>query len=210
MNRSDRSLHHFESELPAQYRFLRALVDGGLARLVVTGTCYEYGMASGELVESQTVQPANPYAHAKNVLRQQLEYLRASCGSFALTWARLFYMYGNGQASTSLYPQLVAALRRGDATFAMSRGEQLRDFLPVEEMARLLIDVALAPTADGIVNICSGTPVSVRRLVEQWIAQSGRDIALELGRYRYPDYEPLAFWGSTQRLRQIVPHDANP
>lgn len=204
-----RSLHHFESELPAQYRFLRLLVDGGLSRLVVTGTCYEYGMVNGELTESQAPEPTNPYAHAKNVLRQQLEYLRANCGSFALTWARLFYMYGDGQAPTSLYPQLMAALRRGDISFAMSRGEQLRDFLPVEEAARLLVDVAMAPAADGIVNICSGTPISVRSLVERWVAQSGRDIALDLGRYPYPNYEPLAFWGSTRRLRQIVRDDSS-
>jgi len=199
-----RSLHHFETELPAQYRFLRALVDGGVSRLVVSGTCYEYGMVSGELTESQAAQPSNPYAHAKNALRQQLEYLRASAGSFGLTWARLFYMYGDGQAPTSLYPQLMAALRRGDARFAMSGGEQLRDFLPVGEVARLLVDVALAPAAVGTVNICSGTPVSVRSLVEGWVAQSGREIALDLGRYPYPDYEPFAFWGSAQRLRQIV------
>jgi nucleoside-diphosphate-sugar epimerase len=39
-----KSLYHFEHELPAQYRFLKALVESGLKNLVVTGTCFEYGM----------------------------------------------------------------------------------------------------------------------------------------------------------------------
>ena len=42
-----RSLHHFESELPTQFKFLKALVVGGLQNLLVTGTCLEYGMQSG-------------------------------------------------------------------------------------------------------------------------------------------------------------------
>jgi dTDP-6-deoxy-L-talose 4-dehydrogenase (NAD+) len=44
-------LHHFEEELPAQYRFLKNLVESGLQNLVVTGTCFEYGMQSGPLNE---------------------------------------------------------------------------------------------------------------------------------------------------------------
>jgi dTDP-6-deoxy-L-talose 4-dehydrogenase (NAD+) len=40
----------------------------------------------------------------------------------------------------------------------------------------------------------------VRRLVEQWIERNGWSIDLELGRYPYPDYEPMAFWGDRRKL----------
>ena len=52
-----RSLHHFETELPMQYRFLRDLVQSGLSGLVVAGTCLEYGMQSGELFEVMDGHP---------------------------------------------------------------------------------------------------------------------------------------------------------
>lgn len=197
------SLHHFESELPAQYRFLRRMIDGGLPKLIVTGTCFEYGMKSGCLCESDSAQPANPYGFAKRTLLSMLEMLRAE-KPFDLTWARLFYLYGEGQASSSLFSQLCAAVEAGRANFPMSGGEQLRDFLPVGDFRRDFIRLALAPGSHGVVNLCSGAPVSVRTLVERWLAERGWNIRLELGHYPYPDYEPMAFWGSRQKLDAIL------
>jgi nucleoside-diphosphate-sugar epimerase len=193
------SPHHYESELPAQYRFLKALVEAGLERVVVSGTCLEYGMQPGALSEDLEARPANPYAFAKDALRRELEFLRARC-SFALTWARVFYLYGEGQGENSLYAQLRRAVDQGDRAFDMSGGEQLRDYLPAGAAARLLVDLALTPSAHGVVNVCSGRPVSVRCLVEELIRQNGWPIALNLGRYPYPDHEPMAFWGSRTKL----------
>lgn len=197
------SPHHLESELPAQYRFLRAMVEAGLPSLLVTGTCYEYGMQSGELDESMAGAPGNPYAQAKAALREKLELLQASV-PFALTWARLFYSWGDGQAPTSLYPLLRAAVARGDRSFAMSRGDQVRDYLPIEDAARDLAALAVRAPGAGIVNVCSGKPVSVRSMVEGWLAMHGWGIALDLGKYPYPAYEPLAFWGSRARLDELL------
>lgn len=204
-----RSLHHFEAELPAQYRFLKAMVEGGLPVLLVTGTCYEYGMLDGALSEDVAAPPANPYAFAKVALHRQLEFLQAQT-PFALTWARLFYMYGPGQSPRSILPLLQAAVARGDATFPMSRGEQLRDYLPVEEVARLLVALAGRRADAGVVNVCSGEPISIRALVERWIAENDWNITLDLGRYPYPDYEPLAFWGSRSKLDTLLAAEALP
>jgi nucleoside-diphosphate-sugar epimerase len=198
-----RSLHHFETELPRQYAFLGSLVKAGLRNLFVTGTCYEYGMTNGELVESLEAAPTNPYAHAKTALRRQLQFLRTA-QPYGLTWARLFYMFGADQPGTSLYPQLAAAAARGDRAFAMSRGEQLRDFLPVEAVARAIVELSLNRPDSGVVNVCSGNPVSIRSLVEAWKAANGWDIELDLGRYPYPEHEPLAFWGSPRKLHALI------
>lgn len=194
-----KSLHHFETHLGEQYRFLASLIRAGLPSLVCTGTCFEYGMRSGELDESLVPDPRNPYGFAKDALRRSLELLHAK-HSFQFTWARLFYMYGDGQPATSLYSQLLAAGERGDARFNMSPGDQLRDFLPVTAVAKYLVDLALDPSGAGIVNVCSGQPVAVRSLAEKWIHQRDWKMTLELGHFPYPDYEPMAFWGSTHKL----------
>jgi dTDP-6-deoxy-L-talose 4-dehydrogenase (NAD+) len=198
-----KSLHHFEEELPAQYRFLKNLVESGLKNLIVTGTCFEYGMQSGPLGEDLETRPSNPYGFAKDMLRRQLEYLR-QVQPFNLTWARLFYLYGEGQAENSLLPQLKRAVERGDQVFNMSGGEQLRDYLPVTEVAKYLVALAITDQHHGIVNICSGKPVSVRKRVEDWIKENGWFIDLNLGYYPYPDYEPMAFWGNRRRLDQCL------
>lgn len=198
-----RSLHHFEHELPAQYRFLKDLVQSGLQTLVVAGTCFEYGMRSGSLSEDIEPHPCNPYGFAKHVLRAQLEYLKAVY-PFQLTWTRLFYLYGEGQSENSLLPQLRQTVERGDRIFNMSGGEQLRDYLPVDEVARHIVSLALAKKDMGTVNVCSGHPISVRRLVEEWVKENGWSIRLNLGHYPYPDHEPMAFWGDRSKLDHIL------
>lgn len=189
-----KSLHHFETELPRQYSFINSMIEAGLPSLLVTGTCFEYGMQSGPLAAALPTQPNNPYGFAKDALRKQLEFLQ-SIKPFSMTWARLFYMYGEGQPGTSLFPKLKEAVSRGDNVFNMSGGEQLRDYLPVEEVAHQIVQLALAQNGAGTINICSEKPISVRRLIEQWLLENNWYIELNLGYYPYPDYEPMAFWG---------------
>jgi nucleoside-diphosphate-sugar epimerase len=193
------SLHHFEEELPAHYRFLKALIQSGIKSLLVTGTCFEYGMQSGPLDEGLETRPDNPYGFAKDMLRRQLQYLQ-KVQPFNLTWARLFYLYGEGQAENSLLPQIKRAVERGERSFKMSGGEQLRDYLPISEVAKSLASLALNERNNGIVNVCSGNPISVRKLVEGWIKENGWEIDLDLSRYPYPEYESMAFWGDRQKL----------
>lgn len=200
-----RALHHFEVELPLHYAFLRQMTDAGLKSLLVAGTCLEYGLRPGALSETMPTEPITPYGFAKDTLRRQLEYLqRDRASAFRMTWARLFFMHGEGQAATSLLPQLRKAVEQGDARFKMSGGEQLRDYLRVTEVARTLVALALKDQDAGSVNICSGTPRSVRSLVEGWLREHRWSIDLELGHYPYPDYEPMAFWGDRQKLDRVL------
>src|SRR4030081_3156429 len=138
------SLIHFEENLPAAYRFLKSLVEGGVGHLLVTGTCLEYGMQSGPMTESRLTEPANPYGLAKDTLRKFLESLQKD-RPFTLQWARLFYMYGPGQHSNSLLAQLDRAVDNREPVFNMSRGEQLRDYLPVEGVAGRLVSLLEHP-----------------------------------------------------------------
>jgi dTDP-6-deoxy-L-talose 4-dehydrogenase (NAD+) len=161
-------------------------------------------MVDGALDERREPAPANPYGFAKVALWRQLEYLKAVT-PFDLTWARLFYTWGDGQARTSLYPLLRAAAERGDATFPMSAGEQLRDYLPVADVAAILAELAALRADAGVVNVSSGVPTSIRSLVERWIAEHGWAIRPEFGHRPYPTYEPLAFWGCAAKRRALLP-----
>jgi dTDP-6-deoxy-L-talose 4-dehydrogenase (NAD+) len=112
-------------------------------------------------------------------------------------------MYGEGQNENSLIPQLKKAILSGDRVFNMSGGEQLRDYLDVKAVAEYICRIALQTEINGVVNCCSGKPVSIRRLVEKIVSEMNSDIALNVGYYPYPDYEPLAFWGDVSRLKCI-------
>lgn len=199
-----RDLFHIDRNLPADCMFLRHMVEAGTPRVLVTGTCFEYGLQSGALREDAPTLPENPYGVAKNTLRLYLEALRRT-HPFVLQWARLFYLHGAGQNPGSLLAQLDAAIDRGDAEFPMSGGEQLRDYLPIDEAAHQLAALA-GSGAEGVFNCCSGVPVSVRTLVERRLRERGSTMRLGLGRYPYPDHEPFAFWGVRARLDSIAEH----
>lgn len=196
---------HFEENLPRQYFFLKKLVAQGLKDITVTGTCYEYGMKTGCLPETMVPDPANSYAIAKNSLRLFLEQLQQQ-HPFVFKWARLFYMYGEGQHPNSLLPQLKRALDAGDEVFNMSGGMQVRDYLPVEKVAEYIVTIALQDKITGIINCCSGRPITVKQLVEEYLATQQKNIRLNLGYYPYPDYEPMEFWGDAGKLQSISQH----
>lgn len=190
----------------AHYSFLQKLITDGLANLTVAGTCLEYGLQSGTLFETLHTEPTTPYGLAKDCLRKFLEALQQT-QPFRLTWLRLFYMYGEGQHSNSLFAQLNRAIDKKEEAFFMSGGEQLRDYLPIEEVASLVSRLAVQNQITGIINCCSGKPISVRQLVETYLQERRATLTLKLGYYPYRDFEPMAFWGSTDKLMQALNHE---
>ena len=116
-------------------------------------------------------------------------------------------MYGQGQNPISLFAQLDTALDNGDTVFNKSGGEQVRDYLPVEKMAADIVAIALQDKVSGIINCCSGIPVTVKQLVEDHIKERNKHISLNLGYYPYSDYEPMRFCGDNSKLKSIVSND---
>ncbi|MGE9314710.1 NAD-dependent epimerase/dehydratase family protein [Niabella sp. CJ426] len=201
-----KSDHHIKQNLPLHRLFLKNLVSGGAANINITGTCFEYGMQEGCLSEDMPAQPSNYYAIAKNQLRLFAEELTYQ-HSYDLKWLRLFYMFGKRQAENSLIPQLEKALRKNEKSFNMSGGEQVRDFLPIELVAKYIVEASLQTELTGIVNICSSQPITVKDLVLQYLEDTKQKIHLNLGYYPYPDFEPMHFWGCNQKLLQILAAD---
>jgi nucleoside-diphosphate-sugar epimerase len=194
---------HFETNLPADFRFLKRAAEYGIGRILVTGTGAEFGLQSGALAEDAITDPSNAYGIAKDSLRRFLQHLQLS-QPFVLQWVRLFHIYGPGQNPGSLLAQLDRAIEEGATSFDMSGGEQLRDYLPVQEVARRISLLVSRPDIQGVINCCSGTPISVKQLVEKRIAELGAKLELNLGAYPYPDYEPMAYWGSVGKLAVLL------
>ena len=197
-----RDFFHIGNNLPADLAFLQTAVNSGVSHLMVAGTCLEYGMQYGPLSEEMETKPTTPYGFAKDVLRKSLQLLQKET-PFTLQWMRLFYMYGEGQNRNSLLAQLVRAIDDQQAIFNMSMGDQLRDYLPIREVAENFVIALENPIVEGVINCCSGRPISVLDLVKQQCHIKASSIELNRGYYPYPDYEPLAFWGIPSKLSAL-------
>jgi nucleoside-diphosphate-sugar epimerase len=191
--RDTQSIKHIEEHLLHNFFFIKNAAEQGIKKVVVTGTCFEYGLQTGPVTASTATAPNTPYALAKDTLHKALRQLQTKI-DYRLIWARLFYMYGAGQDENSIVPLFDAALERGDKVFNMSFGEQILDFLPVEKVAEQIH--TLLSFDDGIYNVCSGKPISLRRFLEQRMKEKNKHIDLNLGYYEYRKQDSMAIWGA--------------
>lgn len=194
---------HLTKNLPADKLFLKSMIEAGLRHLLVTGTCFEYGMREGELTEDTPPKPHTTYGRAKNDLHDYIRGIAEHLGT-TLQWTRLFYMYGIGQNPTSLFSLLQKAIDEESTSFDMSGGQQVRDFLNVEIVADYLATIALQNTVVGAINVCSGRSETLQTLVEEYLEQRRAKLSLNLGVYSYPDWEPFRFWGNTDKLKKAL------
>ena len=195
--------YHVNVELPTQLRFLTALIKSGLKKLVVTGTCYEYGISSGALSEDQETNPNTPYGIAKDRLRKELFELR-STQHFDLTWARIFYPYGEGQSERSIYSQLTRAISNNEKEFAIGSGTQMLDFIQVTTVAKALLAFVTEIKGIGLINVGSGEPQTVIEFVERLICRFESNIVPKVGVINDREYESISFWSDNNLLDSLA------
>jgi nucleoside-diphosphate-sugar epimerase len=199
-----KDLAHTKVTLFSHYKFVKNMIIGGLKEVIVTGSCFEYGMIEGCLSENLNTKPSNSYGIAKDTLREFIVELKKSF-NFTYKWIRVFYVYGEGQSKTSLMYLLDKAIKDKDKEFNMSGGEQLRDFLYIDDVAKYICLIADQNIyIDQAINCCSGNPISVKVLVERYLKEKKYSMKLNLGFYPYPDYEPMSFWGDRTYLDSLL------
>ncbi len=192
--------YHIEINQRISLDFISSMVNSGLRNVAVSGTCFEYGMTDGCLSEKMKTRPSNKYGLAKDNLRKELEKIKG----INLTWARFFYIYGQQQSGNSLLGQLQNSIKQGDKVFNMSPGDQLRDFIEVEKAADMFVRLAFNGLNNGVVNICSGNPISVLTFVKDQLKKMNSNMKLNTGYYPYSEFEPKNFWGDTEKLRSLL------
>ena len=138
----------------------------GHCQLIYTGSMAEYGR-SGILRESDSCIPDTSYGCAKYSGTTLCVALR-NLHQLDIRVARLFGVYGPGEGPHRLLPMLVGRLVDRLAV-PLSDGEQLRDFIHVDDVCHALQDLAdaSADAAPAICNIGTGTGISVRELCLQ-------------------------------------------
>lgn len=117
--------------------FLRAY-EVGITNYVVTGSCFEYGYSKeGVYGIDSPLKPNNSYPISKASSSIVFEGF-AREKNVSLSYLRIFQAYGDGEKYTRFWPSLREAALKGK-NFEMSKGSQIRDFVPVQ----LIVDKLL-------------------------------------------------------------------
>lgn len=180
---------------------LQGLVDAGCPRVVLVGTHLELAPSDDDLAETAPVAPRGLYATCKDAAHRIADaYLAPTTTS--LVWARLFNLYGPGQADWALVPTIVRDLL-ADRRCAMTHGEQLRGFLHVRDAADALLAVAESPIR-GVVHVGSDEVVSVRDLARRIGERLDRTGLLAFGARTTVAGDAPRVVAATARLRSEV------
>ena len=190
-------------DLSSHYNFLAALVDGGLKQLVVMGSMHEVGYHEGIIDENTPCNPLSLYAIAKDSLRRAM-MLYCSNKECILQWIRGFYILGDDKNNHSIFTKLLEADAAGKENFPFTTGRAKYDFMSVEELAFQISSVALQKEVTGIINCCSGQPVSLADRVEQYIQEHHLKVKLEYGAYPDRAYDSPIIYGDNTKIKQIL------
>jgi nucleoside-diphosphate-sugar epimerase len=181
-------------------RLLETLIEVRCQRVVMVGTCAEYDTDRGFLREDGPTKPDTLYAAAKLSLRLIGQEMAHAAG-IDFAWARIFYLYGPDEDERRVVPALIRSLLQGKR-FPATRGEQVRDYLHVDDIASGLRALVENP-AKGDFNVSSGVPVTMRRLMEIVGEITGRGDLIEYGALPYREWEPRFICGDNRRLRDL-------
>lgn len=187
----------FAGNVLATHHLLDGLRRAALTpRVLLISTAFVYAPVDHAITELDTVRPNSPYGTSK--LAQEMLGVRAwEDDGIAVLIARAFNHVGPRQASSfvaSSIARQIAEIEAGrkPATLTMGNLDSQRDIMDVRDTVRAY-QAVMASARPGIpYNVCSGTPLPVRRLVDLLCSKSHVPIAIEQDPARFrPNDTPL-------------------
>ena len=190
-------------DLSAHYRFLTRIIDDGLPQLAVMGTMHEIGYWEGAIDENTPCNPLSMYGIAKDALRRCMIQYTQQKGCI-LQWLRGYYILGDDKKNNSIFCKLLLAAEEGRETFPFTTGKNKYDFITVDKLAEIISAVIMQREVTGIINCCTGQPISLAERVEQFIQEHGLKIKLEYGAFPDRPYDSPCIYGNPSKIHQIL------
>ena len=195
--------HTHLGDLSSHYNFLTAMIDGGLKHLAVMGTMHEVGYWEGAINEDTPCNPLSQYGIAKDALRRSMIQICKE-KDVLLQWLRAYYIFGDDQRNHSIFTKLREAELHGQALFPFTTGKTQYDFISVEELALQISATITQENVFGIINCCSGRPVSLAEKIESYIHENGLKIRLDYGKFPERPYDSPIVYGDNTKIKLIM------
>jgi len=185
--------------LAASCDLVQAFQTAGGERFVQIGTAAEYDWSCGYMVEGVTPEkPSTLYGVTKKSFHDTLQTAAAKFGFSAAT-GRVFFGYGPYENQARIIPYACRQIALGKPA-DFSSGKAWRDFLYIEDLAAAAIAL-LFSSLQGAVNLTSGDPVQLARIVTLLGEIGGRPDLIRLGARPDRAGDPPMVVGDAIRIR---------
>jgi len=182
---------------------LEALKDVDYKQFVFVSSSEVYGNVESPFSENMVPKPVSPYSLSK-LMAEHLVGTFSDLNQKPYAIARVFNFFGPGMPEQFFIPELINTLKKGE-TFKMTKGEQKRDFLYVEDVVTALCEMALSEKANKqLVNVCSGEGTSIASLALTAKEAMQSEAEIQMGAI---DYRPNEVWemiGDRKKLDEVT------
>jgi len=211
-------VEYYENNVVGTLAVLGAMRDAGVKRFIFSSTCAVYGEpASVPIVETLPKNPINAYGESKLTIERALPHLELAYG---LKWIALRYFNAAGAwpdgsigedhaDEIHLIPLAIRAAIGGPPLkvfgedYPTPDGTCLRDYIHVCDLASAHINALEAlerGAPSGAFNIGTGTPHSVKAVIETVGRVLGRPVAWQPGPRRPGD--PAVLYAASDRAQR--------
>ena len=161
----------------------------GIKRLVVPGSCFEYGLSAKKnkkLSIKSNLLPKGYYSMSKASLYFHLRNFYKKNKKLNIIYLRYFQVFGEGEKLPRLWAQLKYNAKN-NKNFVVENGSLVRDFVDVDLVSSKTIKI-FKNNKRGFVlkNIGSGKGVSVSRFSKFWWKKFGGKKKLIIKNYKTP------------------------
>ena len=179
--------------------FAKSCISNNIKKFIGIGTCFEYEPKNSRLNEDAKLVPENLYSASKAALYFYLKSLFKPT-EIDFLWCRLFYLYGKGEDENRFYPYIKKKMIKKEQA-DLSDGNQVRDFINVQEAAKILVDASLSKNT-GQFNVCSGSGISIKEFACQIADEFGNRKLLNFGARPNNVYDPPYIVGEPTKIIQ--------
>lgn len=158
-------------------------------------------------------KPQFSYPHLQAYIRSKrelLEWAQLACATdpqLRYSSLRLEHVYGEGDGPRKFVPDLIARLQRGQPQIELTAGDQLRDFIHVEDVARayacVLGEGLRLPAGVTEYQVGTGSAIPLRRFVETAHRLTASSSHLNFGALPHRPGEIMASAADTRRLAAL-------
>jgi nucleoside-diphosphate-sugar epimerase len=181
---------------------LNSFQQNGGKRIVFAGTCAEYDWNYS--LYSEYATPTNPstlYGTSKHALQLILNAFSRDTG-ISSAWGRIFYVFGPRERPERLIPFIIKSLLKKEVA-PCSKGDQIRDFLYVEDMASAFVSL-LDSNVEGPINIGSGDPIPLAEIIRSIGNKLNGEDLIQLGKVPTARNDPPSIVADVNRLKKEV------
>ena len=198
-----RNAECLEVNFYATARLLKAATRAGIRRIVIIGSAEEYGNQPGPLHETLLARPATPYGVSKARATEFAVdmHKRNGCPVVIL---RPFTVYGPGQPPDMFVAEAVESAVR-NVPFPMSKGEQRRDLIFIEDVVKAIMAAASKPGIEGrVINVGTGKSRRLRDVAESIWKIAGASSPLLIGARHATADQLYDTWADTALAKDVL------